>query len=145
MAKSKGLRLKAIRRFLCRSSKDPERMARGVGIGLFIGFLPAIGFQFVLALTIARILGANGLAAAIGTLVTNPLTAVPVSAFSFWLGDFLLPGERLAELATATFSVQTLLDSPGRVGTAFLTGCLVLSIIGGLLGYVGMRFYYSRK
>lgn len=137
-------RWKVVYRYICRSSNDPESMARGVGLGLFVGFLPSIGFQIVLALFLAGFFNANRIVAAAGTLVTNPFTAVPLSAFSLWLGDWILPGAVLANFSVNTFELSQVLESPGRLGIAYLVGCLTLSVFASLIGYLGMKFYYQR-
>ena len=142
---AKKNRWQVIYRYICRSSKNPESLARGVGLGLFIGFLPAIGFQMILALVTASFFNANRLIAVLGTLVTNPFTAIPISAFSLWLGDWILPGTRLSGITMDNFEWSRLFESSGQLGLSFLTGCLVLSIISSLIGYGITKAYFSRR
>lgn len=142
---SKKSRWQVIYRYLCRSSKDPESLARGVGLGLFIGFLPAIGFQIILAVLTAEFFNANRLVSVLGTLVTNPFTAIPVSAFSLWLGDWILPGTKLAGLSIQDFEFSKLLDSSAHLGFAYLLGCIVLSLTAGVLGYVTAKLYLLKN
>lgn len=132
-----------INRYIYRSSKNPESLARGVGLGLFIGFLPAIGFQVVLAFLVAGPLNANRLVTMLGTLVTNPFTALPVGAFSLWIGDWILPGTHLTELSKKSFEWNQIFDSSGQLGVSYLVGCLLLSTIGGSVGYVVARIYFK--
>ena len=56
---AKKPRWKVILKYLTRSSKDPESLARGVGLGLFVGLLPSVGFQVILAFLLAGFLNAN--------------------------------------------------------------------------------------
>lgn len=141
----KKRRLKSMIRFLIRSKRNPEALARGLGIGVFVGFLPSIGFQIVLALLLAGFFGGNRVAAAIGTFVTNPITAIPVSAFSLWLGDWILPGARLSEITMTDFSLKQIIESPGELFASFLVGCVVLGAIGGILSYIAMQAYYNKR
>ncbi len=53
---------------------SPRRIALGVSIGLFVAFLPAIGFQMGMALVIAWVLNASRPAAIASVWITNPLT-----------------------------------------------------------------------
>ena len=129
---------------LCRSSKNPESIARGVGLGLFIGFLPTIGFQIILALLLAGFLNANKLVAALGTLVTNPFTAIPIAAFSLWLGDLVLPGTNLSGFSIENFKWSQLLDFSGQLGLSYLLGCLILSVFSSLIGYGAVKIYFYR-
>lgn len=134
---------KVIQRYICKSSKDPESLARGLGLGLFVGFLPSIGFQIVLALLLAGLLNANRVVAMAGTLVSNPFTALPLSAFSLWLGDLILPGTALGNFSVETFEFSQLWNSSGQLGIAYLVGCVSLSIIASVLGYGSARLYYA--
>ena len=142
---SKKFRWQVIYRYICRSSKNPESLARGVGLGLFIGFLPAIGLQIILALLLARFLKANKLVAALGTLVTNPITAIPIGTFSLWLGDWILPGTNLSGFSTTSFKWSELLDSSSQLGLSYLLGCLILSVFSSLIGYAAVKIYFYRN
>jgi len=128
-----------------RSSKNPESLARGVGLGLFIGFLPVVGFQVILALLMASLFNANRLVTILGTLVTNPFTAIPVGALSLWLGERILPGTNLAEISMGNFDVSKILESSGTLGVTYLVGCLSLSIFFGFLGYGVFKVYFLYK
>ncbi len=141
---SKKPRWQVIYRYICRSSKNPESLARGVGLGLFIGFLPTIGFQIILAVFTAGFLNANRLVAVLGTLVTNPFTALPVSAFSLWLGDWVLPGSSLTEISFKNFEFSSLLNSSGNLVVAYLVGCLLLSVASSICGYAVTKLYFAR-
>lgn len=134
---------KVIRRYLTRTSTDPEALSRGVGLGLFVGFLPSLGFQIVLAFLLAGLFNANKIAAMIGTLVTNPFTTLPLSVFSLWLGDLILPGSTIANHSAQNFEWRSLMDSSGQLGLAYLVGCLALSIVASTVGYGSMRLYYA--
>ncbi len=141
---AKKSRWQVIYRYICRSSKNPESLARGVGLGLFIGFLPAIGFQVVLAFLTAGFFNANRLITMLGTLVTNPFTAIPVSAFSLWLGDLVLPGTRLSEISIKSFDWSQVLSSSGQLGLAYILGCLLLSVTASLIGYAATKLYFTK-
>lgn len=74
----------------------PERIARGVGAGVFTTFTPFYGMHFVVAFLIARMIRGNILAALSGTFFGNPLTYVPIGVISLKTGYFLL-GTRFDE------------------------------------------------
>lgn len=141
---AKKSRWQVIYRYMCRSSKNPESFARGVGLGLFIGFLPAIGFQVILAFLTAGFFNANRLVTMLGTLVTNPFTALPVSAFSIWLGDWVLPGTSLSEISLKSLDWSQILNSSGQLGLSYIVGCLILSLTASSLGYGVTKVYFAR-
>lgn len=136
---SKKPRWRVIYRYICRSTRNPESVARGMGLGLFIGFLPAIGFQLFVAFLMAGLFNANRIVTMLATLVTNPFTAIPVSAFSVWLGEWVLPGNILTTSVDGSFQFSDIFDSPGRLGISYLVGCLILSSVAGIIGYFGMH------
>lgn len=68
----------------------PERIARGIWVGVFTAFTPFYGLHFVIAAVLARLLNGNILAALTGTFFGNPLTYVPIGVVSIETGHFLL-------------------------------------------------------
>lgn len=141
---AKKSRWQIVYRYICRSAKNPESLARGVGLGLFIGFLPAIGFQVILAFFTAGFFNANRIVTMLGTLVTNPFTAIPVSAFSLWLGDWILHGTNLAGFSAKNFEWPQLFSSSGQLGVSYVVGCLILSTTASLIGYGATKVYFAR-
>jgi len=66
-----------------------RNVARGVALGLFVGFIVPLG-QIVLAALLAATVRGNLLIAAAATLITNPLTFPPIYYAAFQTGSFLL-------------------------------------------------------
>lgn len=71
----------------------PERIARGIGAGVFAAFTPFYGLHFVVAAIGARLFNGNLLAALSGTFFGNPLTYVPIGVICLQAGHFLLGTE----------------------------------------------------
>ena len=69
---------------------SPERIARGVGAGVFTAFTPFYGFHFFIAALISRLINGNLLASLSGTFFGNPLTYVPIAVVCLQTGHFLL-------------------------------------------------------
>ncbi|WP_238371584.1 DUF2062 domain-containing protein [Heliomarina baculiformis] len=68
----------------------PERIARGIGAGVFTTFTPFYGMHFVVAAIVAKLCRGNILAALMGTFFGNPLTYVPIGLISLKMGHFIL-------------------------------------------------------
>lgn len=68
----------------------PEKIARGVGAGVFTTFTPFFGLHFIIAYLTARLFRGNILAALLGTFFGNPLTYVPIAVTSLTIGHFIL-------------------------------------------------------
>jgi uncharacterized protein (DUF2062 family) len=78
-------------RFL-RLQGSPEQLARGLASGVFSGCYPLFGFQTLIGIAVATALQGNRIMAAAATWVSNPLTYVPLFAFNFQVGHWLLGG-----------------------------------------------------
>jgi uncharacterized protein (DUF2062 family) len=75
---------------LIRLRAEPEDIAKGFALGIFIGMTPTFGFQMVMAIFLAMLLKENKIAAAVGVWITNPLTAPFIYALEYESGRLLL-------------------------------------------------------
>jgi septum formation protein len=69
---------------------DPQPVALGVFIGIFVGTTPSIGIQIPLAIIVAAIFRANKIVAAAMTWPANWFTAVPLYWFEQYVGAKIL-------------------------------------------------------
>lgn len=84
---------------------DAESIARGAGLGIFIGITPTLPFHTILLLLLCPPLRGNLIAALLAaTIVSNPLTFFFQYYFSWKLGNWLVPCNVSWE------SIQALLD-----------------------------------
>ncbi len=127
---SRQFKLNVIR--LARLRSDPDEVARGMALGLFIGFSPTFGFQMILALFFAFIFRQNKIAAFVGVWVTNPLTAPLIYGMEYQVGRLLLG---LPPLEMANFSCELIRELGAQVGVPLLLGSLVLGIPVAIIGY----------
>lgn len=67
----------------------PEELARGAALGGFLGMLPIIG-QMLLAILLARLLGAHTPTALATVWISNPYTFVPIFTLNYYIGHLLL-------------------------------------------------------
>ncbi|MCK4501433.1 MAG: DUF2062 domain-containing protein [Desulfuromonadales bacterium] len=114
---------------LARLQNEPDAVARGMALGLFIGFSPTFGCQMLLALFFAFLFRQNKIAAFVGVWVTNPLTAPLIYGLEYQVGRLLLG---LPPLDTANFSYRSL---GTIVGAPLLVGSLALGIPVAIIGY----------
>jgi uncharacterized protein (DUF2062 family) len=111
----------------------PHELSLGMAIGVFIAVTPTIPFHTVLAVSLAVLLRASKLAAALGVWVSNPLT-IPLFYYgSYQLGRFVL---RLPELTLPQdYTFLSILRLGGQVTVAMLHGGVLLGILPALLAY----------
>lgn len=75
---------------LRRLPDPPHRVARGIFAGVFVNFPPIFGFQIPAALALAWALRGNLLAAALATLLSNPVTTPIIAVVSLQSGYWML-------------------------------------------------------
>lgn len=73
-----------------RLRSHPQAIARGLAAGVFAGSYPLFGLQTIIGVAIAAAIGGNKIVAAAGTWISNPLTYVPIYAFNYQIGRWLL-------------------------------------------------------
>lgn len=137
---------------------SPQRIAKGLAIGVFIGFLPLMGIQMAIAFVTAAALKANKAMAMLGVWVSNPFTAIPVYYPCYRLGRWLLKivternidvdVRQLEKLLFETLSFHRLLvdfNNPvvwKELSTWLLKIGLELTIGGVIIGYLAARITY---
>ncbi len=119
----------------------PEETARGLALGVFIGFLPINGFQVITAVAIAAFAKVSKVAAAIGTHVTNPWTTVPILILDYWIGVRILSffGYRIYFSLPHVISVQTIIKSGVNLLVPTFVGGVLLGSVFSVLSYVGFK------
>ncbi|WP_245791982.1 DUF2062 domain-containing protein [Desulfurobacterium indicum] len=120
---------------------QPEETARGLALGVFIGFLPVNGFQVLIAITIAAFAKASKIAAAIGTHVTNPWTTVPVLIIDYYVGYRILRllGYQVMRVSLSTFSISKLFSTGLALLVPTFVGGASLGLIFSILSYFGFK------
>lgn len=79
-----------------RISATPHSVAMGLAIGVFMGFNPLIGFHLVISAILCTIVGGSIIAAAVGTLVCNPVMCPLMMVGNYQVG-MVLVGEKIRE------------------------------------------------
>lgn len=136
----------------------PQKVARGMFAGTLVSMLPLPGMQMVVGGILAWVIRGNILAALLCAFVSNPLTTPFIAVTSITIGQFLIGGEasltpRMVANAFAEagrdlwHNLQSLFYddmSASWVGLAkfwdtvylpYLTGALILGLIGGTVAY----------
>lgn len=78
---------------LAREKAPPERVALGLALGIFVGFLPIMGIQMAVVSLFALPLRANLKAAIAGVWISNPVTFIPLYYANYTFGLLFWPAE----------------------------------------------------
>lgn len=74
---------------LATQNSTPHEIAFGLAAGIFVGWLPIMGIQMAVVIVLTLpFRNINRFAAASGVWITNPLTFIPLYAFTYWVGTF---------------------------------------------------------
>ncbi|MGE7370007.1 DUF2062 domain-containing protein [Neorhizobium sp. NPDC001467] len=153
---SRNLRYQALR--AARISASPHAVAAGIAAGVMAGWTPFLGFHILLGIMLAFILRGSMVAAALGTLVANPLTFPLIWSVSWELGHIMLGhagpvdgGALTGQHVDLADLVRTLrfADLWQPVLKPMLVGCLPLAAVSGLVvyaaTYMGVRGFRARR
>lgn len=122
-----------------------RNVARGVALGLFVGFVLPIGQILVAALLAASARG-NMLVAAVATLITNPFTFPPIYYAAYRTGSLILGtsagspqsvGDGGKVSAAAILEMLTSASFPTLVGLVLFA--VISAAVGFLLVHLGWR------
>ncbi|MGB2988261.1 MAG: DUF2062 domain-containing protein [Phycisphaerae bacterium] len=149
------------RRFLTQgvlhTNDSPHAIALGVGIAMWVAFLPLIGLQTIIAIGLAALLRANKAVCIPVVWITNPFTIVPIFGACFSLGRSIIssptgPSEVviLSDLqqhqAVGFFELafwRDLLYRLAGYGLELWIGCIIVGVVFGVISYFAARWGVS--
>lgn len=110
-------------------------LALGIGIGWFIGLLPAFGFHVFLALLAGTLVRCHLPSVVLGTFISNLFTLPGILAIQYLSGRWicLKAGFHATGTGMDAFIAQHL--------PPFLMGSLATATVAGIAGYAGVRVF----
>jgi len=117
-----------------RLQANPENLARGVAVGLFISTTPTFGVQTLIALFFAALFRCSKICAVVAAQLTNVLTAPFIFLGTYYLGAIILdnPFDR-SKLNNLTWEGLTELG-PSVFASLWVGGTLV-GLVLAAIGY----------
>ncbi len=117
----------------------PSEIAFSIALGVFIGLLFPIGLQTLIAVPLAIFLGSNVLLTVTATLVSNPITILPIYYLAINIGSFITRIEIDYNTITSSLSSPSLasiinLSEKGLL--VFFAGTSVLALFGSTIIYI---------
>ena len=116
---------------------EPNQIALGFALGLFVGMSPTMGFQIVVAVSLAALLKWNKISTAIGVWITNPLTAPFIYGMNYLVGAKLYGINKSFKLPEdlSLYAVAAMLKKTPEILYALIIGGIVLGLPLAVAGY----------
>ena len=121
---------------------DPNFIASGMAIGIFIGITPTFPFHTVLAVALAFIFRASKAAAAIGVWIGNPLTIPFIYMGSYKTGSLILGTSIPFDTKYTTLTELTKLGIDATL--ALITGGIIIGIVPAVAAYFLTRRFVKK-
>jgi len=113
---------------------NPQKIALGMALGVFIGVTPTIPFHTILALILSHIFRISRIAAVMGVWICNPVTIPLLYYFSFVIGKKLLYPH--LDMSMPEFiDIQDLLKLGWEINLSLQLGGLILALPAGMMAY----------
>ncbi|WP_462323502.1 DUF2062 domain-containing protein [Desulfoplanes sp.] len=132
---------------ILRIKAPPHSIGLGMAIGVFVGCLPLIPFQTVIALALAFGLRCSKIAAAIGTWVSNPANVVFMYFFLYKIGRFFVPGSAQG-LDPKHLALSDMLASGWHLVMVMSVGGLIVGLPAAVVTYfvtIRLVLLYHKK
>jgi uncharacterized protein (DUF2062 family)/2-polyprenyl-3-methyl-5-hydroxy-6-metoxy-1,4-benzoquinol methylase len=107
----------------------PTRQAFAVGIGLYIGATPFLGFHFLITMVVGRLLGLNRILMYAAANISNPFVAPLLYAMEIQLGVWIRTGQVYSLSALDEIRLQGL-------AIDILVGSVIVGLVLGAIGTV---------
>lgn len=118
---------------LVRQNGEPEKVAKALGLGVFLGIFPTFGVGTLLAMLIAGWVNWNRASAALGTFIMNPLLNPFFLSLSVLTGNLLVPTE--FRIALGTFREAGLWSGFLHAVPTYLLGNMIVSTAFAVMAY----------
>lgn len=120
---------------IMRLKASTHAIALGLALGIFVGFLPIIPFQTVVALAFAFVFRASKIPAAVGTWVSNPVNLIPFYTMLYYVGRWLLPMEA-PNLDFHHLELKSMIEQGWGLVVVMFAGGVLLGIPGACITYI---------
>ena len=137
----------------------PYRIALGVALGLFIAYLPPLGFHLILLIILSFVFKANKFVALTCVWVSNPFTFIPIYYPNYLLGRSVLAcfrtedklaAEQITGMFKESFSIGNVIagyhtsEFWSRLGSLLIQTGFEMSIGGVIIGgIIAISAYFA--
>lgn len=143
---------------ISRLKGDPQSLAKGTAIGIFLGITPIIPFHTALNIVVTVVTRTSTIASMLASvLVCNPLTYVPQYYFAVVIGNAITPynfsWDRMRSVLDLLLAKPGIQESLGALANLGVEALVVLVSGGSLLAlpfaiisyFISLRFFHHMK
>lgn len=129
---------------LARLRGQPESLARGLACGVFAGLFPFFGSQTLLAVLLAFLFRGNKILALVGPWISNPFTSLPIYAFNFYIGKWLLNDQTSTNINWRSWEdLKDIKELGIEIIWPLFVGCVVVGFVCAIISYfLGLRLIH---
>lgn len=117
----------------------PHKIAIGLALGIFVGFIPIMGIQMAVVLPFALLFRGNKTAAIGGVWVTNPITVIPIYYLNYKVGVLFVEYPPLTwadfEGLFSSITMTKFLELGEAILVPLFVGGLVIAIVAAIPTY----------
>jgi uncharacterized protein (DUF2062 family) len=131
---------------LLKLEKDPKKIAKSVSLGTFFGILMPMGLQTIVTIPLSILFKCNIVISSAATLITNPITVVPIYTTAVILGEFVTGISvqwGYIESFMTTPNIDSLLNLGSEVSLVLIIGLFIMGLFFSALFYL-VSFYAVR-
>jgi uncharacterized protein (DUF2062 family) len=129
-------KVRAVFQSILHMDANPKEIALAFALGAFIAFFPIIGTHTALAFGLAWAFRVNPMVTLGGSLVNNPWTIAPIFFGSYYLGVFIMGGERKEiNVRFKDLDWHTVMEIIKNLGVPYVVGGLVAGVVAAFASY----------
>lgn len=126
------LRLHYLR--ILRQPGSTHTIAMGMAAGIFVGFLPIIPFQSIVALALAFLVRGSKVVAVAGTWISNPVNVIPFYGMLYWVGHHFWETDIVFD--PARLELAQMFQQGAELVLVMTIGGVVLGIPAAIVAYL---------
>jgi len=127
----------------------PHKIAIGLALGIFVGFIPIMGIQMAVVLPFALLFRGNKTAAIGGVWITNPVTVIPIYYMNYKVGELFVDYPPLAwsdfEGLFSNITLTKFLKLGETILVPLFVGGLVVAFVAAIPTYFVTRHLVIRS
>ena len=126
--------------------ENPERIARGIAIGVFVAMSPFLGIHTVLCILFAIVLRGSKTAAVLGSLFCNPISLPLIFFIDYEAGLFVLKAFKMnySHMILSDFKDFKILQQGLELFVPIVVGSIFLGTIFSIISYYFSKKYFTK-